>query len=111
MFFLSTYNLFLLIIPECDIGLYGIRCNETCGNCRNESQCSNVNGTCLTGCNAGFKGDLCKTRKYANIRMHADIPLQHDFFGERMQPHHATPNIKTYTCVCFHSIYHPCSYF
>lgn len=57
------YKLFLLIIPECERWLYGIECSETCGHCRDVSQCSNVNGTCLTGCDAGFKGDLCKTGK------------------------------------------------
>ncbi|XP_052694168.1 multiple epidermal growth factor-like domains protein 10 [Crassostrea angulata] len=45
----------------CDSGSYGVDCNEICGNCLNESQCSNVNGTCFTGCNAGYEGDLCKT--------------------------------------------------
>lgn len=57
------YKLFLLIIPECERGFYGIECSETCGHCGDVSQCSNVNGTCLSGCDAGFKGDLCKTGK------------------------------------------------
>lgn len=38
----------------------------------------NVNGSCLTGCDAGFKGDLCKTRQYANIEMHVEIAFQHE---------------------------------
>lgn len=50
-------------IEECDRGSYGVECNETCGHCCDVSQCSNVNGTCLTGCDAGFEGDLCKTRE------------------------------------------------
>ncbi|XP_052693255.1 multiple epidermal growth factor-like domains protein 10 isoform X1 [Crassostrea angulata] len=45
----------------CDRGLYGSECNETCGHCRDVNQCSNINGTCLTGCDAGYLGDLCKT--------------------------------------------------
>lgn len=55
------YKILHLIIPECDKGSYGTACNETCGHCRTVSQCSNVNGKCLTGCEAGLKGDLCKT--------------------------------------------------
>lgn len=46
---------------ECDVGSYGYDCNETCGHCRDVSQCSNINGTCLTGCDAGYQGDTCKT--------------------------------------------------
>eukprot|EP00105_Crassostrea_gigas_P042813 XP_019926961.1 PREDICTED: uncharacterized protein LOC109619993 [Crassostrea gigas] len=52
---------------ECDKGWYGIGCNETCGHCRNESQCSNDNGTCEAGCDAGFTGDQCKTCEYTGI--------------------------------------------
>lgn len=48
----------------CDRGLYGIECNETCGNCRDADQCSNTNGSCLTGCDDGYQGDLCRTRLY-----------------------------------------------
>lgn len=48
----------------CDKGLYGYDCKETCGYCRDVNQCSNLNGTCLTGCVAGFKKGLCKTCKY-----------------------------------------------
>lgn len=50
-----------IIIVECDKGLYGIGCSETCGHCRDVNQCFHINGTCLTGCDAGYKGDLCKT--------------------------------------------------
>lgn len=60
---LKRCNLYLKINLECDKGLYGIECNETCGQCRDLNQCSNVNGTCFTGCDAGFWGDLCKTRE------------------------------------------------
>lgn len=52
-----------IIFSGCDGGSYGNECNETCGNCSDVNQCSHINGTCLTGCYAGYKGDLCKTRK------------------------------------------------
>lgn len=38
-----------------------------CGHCHDMDQCLNVNGTCATGCGPGYRGDLCKTRKYAEI--------------------------------------------
>lgn len=46
---------------HCEIGTYGVDCNETCGHCRDLNQCSYTNGTCFTGCNAGYHGDQCKT--------------------------------------------------
>lgn len=48
-------------IKECNRGWYGIGCNKTCGHCRNENQCSNVNGICETECDVGFEVDQCKT--------------------------------------------------
>lgn len=48
---------------ECDNGWYGFECNETCGHCRNVTNCSNIDGICLNGCAAGFEGNLCKTRE------------------------------------------------
>ena len=41
------------------MGYYGYNCNRTCGHCMNLTQCSPVNGTCLTGCAAGFFGPSC----------------------------------------------------
>uniref|UniRef100_A0A8W8P3B7 Scavenger receptor class F member 2 n=1 Tax=Magallana gigas TaxID=29159 RepID=A0A8W8P3B7_MAGGI len=45
----------------CDKGSYGSQCKEICGHCRDTDQCSNINGTCLTGCDAGYQGNLCRT--------------------------------------------------
>lgn len=45
---------------ECDVGLYGYNCNETCGHCMDKLQCSHVKGTCETGCKAGYSGQTCK---------------------------------------------------
>lgn len=47
----------------CGDGFYGNQCNNKCGYCRDIDQCSPVNGTCLTGCDAGYQGDRCETRK------------------------------------------------
>lgn len=48
-------------LSGCEIGTYGVDCNKTCGHCRDLHQCSHTNGTCLTGCVAGYQGSLCKT--------------------------------------------------
>ena len=48
----------------CSEGWYGFDCNETCGNCYDQSECHPVNGTCSNGCNDGFLGKLCKTCMY-----------------------------------------------
>lgn len=52
-----------IFISECPAGSYGDACNETCGNCRDGNTCDRVNGTCLTGCDAGYEGDLCAIRE------------------------------------------------
>lgn len=54
----------MLFILACKKGSFGIDCNETCGHCRDINKCSNVHGTCLTGCADGYEGNLCNARKY-----------------------------------------------
>ncbi|XP_048749812.2 multiple epidermal growth factor-like domains protein 10 [Ostrea edulis] len=44
---------------ECAAGLYGTRCSLTCGDCRDEAACNNINGSCPEGCSAGRRGDRC----------------------------------------------------
>lgn len=56
-------NILLRLLSACDEGSFGDNCSETCGYCRGVNQCSNINGTCLTGCSAGYQGHLCKTRE------------------------------------------------
>lgn len=51
---------FIHLYLECDVGHYGYNCNETCGHCIDPRQCSNVKGTCLSGCKAGYSGQTCK---------------------------------------------------
>lgn len=46
----------------CDKGWYGRECSESCGQCRDVDKCLNTNGTCLTGCSAGYRGHRCRTR-------------------------------------------------
>ncbi|XP_078330554.1 uncharacterized protein LOC111113675 [Crassostrea virginica] len=46
---------------ECEFATYGDQCKETCGQCQDLTKCHYKNGTCLTGCRAGYHGALCKT--------------------------------------------------
>lgn len=55
---------FFITHVACDKGFYGVDCNEKCGSCHDVSQCFHINGTCLTGCSAGYQGEFCKTREY-----------------------------------------------
>lgn len=51
------------VFTACNTGSYGIDCKERCGHCLDVYKCSYTNGVCLTGCVAGYQGNLCKTRE------------------------------------------------
>ena len=53
----------VIFVLACDPGKYGYRCNDTCGQCRDKGMCFHTNGSCLSGCDTGYYGDLCKTGK------------------------------------------------
>lgn len=53
-----------IISIACNTGSYGIDCKERCSNCLDVYKCLYTNGTCLTGCVAGYQGNLCKTREF-----------------------------------------------
>lgn len=50
-------------LADCEMGTYGVDCNETCGLCRDLNHCFNTNGTFLNGCYDGYQGAQCKTGK------------------------------------------------
>ena len=52
-----------IFVLECTGNTYGENCSETCGNCLGGEQCNIVNGTCETGCAAGWLGQMCMTGK------------------------------------------------
>lgn len=54
----------------CDKGSYGIECKETCGQCRETDQCSVTDGSFLTGCDAGYHGELCRESVYTVTQLH-----------------------------------------
>lgn len=41
--------------------MFGEGCAKRCGHCRNDTctHCNHVNGSCLNGCEAGYKGNHC----------------------------------------------------
>lgn len=59
-----TKSLISILFLACDKGLYGHGCKETCGHCRDVQECFDINVTCVTGCNAVYHKDLCKTSAY-----------------------------------------------
>ncbi|KAL8605912.1 hypothetical protein ACOMHN_059702 [Nucella lapillus] len=44
---------------ECPSGYYGAGCNQTCGQCRNNSECRHDTGVCTGQCAGGFTGLYC----------------------------------------------------
>lgn len=50
----------------CEKGYYGRECSYTCGHCLDKNECFHTNGTCLSGCEFGYIGDLCKTSMFIN---------------------------------------------
>nr|XP_034321631.1 receptor-type tyrosine-protein phosphatase epsilon-like isoform X2 [Crassostrea gigas] len=46
----------------CDATWYGAGCKFQCGHCFGENNCHHVKGSCLSGCQKGFTGDLCFNR-------------------------------------------------
>jgi hypothetical protein len=58
-----TCNDHVNIFTECDGRKYGVKCQEDCGYCLELEQCHHINGTCLRGCNPGYKGLPCNESK------------------------------------------------
>lgn len=52
---------------DCERGSYGVGCIEHCGHCLDVDKCSHINGSCSTGCDAGYYGGLCKKRKLLTV--------------------------------------------
>ena len=61
MLYFNIETFLVMLLLDCDPGRYGYRCNDTCGHCRDQNKCFHTNGSCLTGCDTGYYGDLCKT--------------------------------------------------
>ncbi|ELU12972.1 hypothetical protein CAPTEDRAFT_193075 [Capitella teleta] len=46
-------------VTVCEVGFYGVNCEEECGRCKDDF-CSSDDGHCSDGCQIWFIGDLCK---------------------------------------------------
>lgn len=57
----SSSNIFLACPPL----KYGENCSELCGNCFDNLPCNHIDGTCMKGCQEGFRGQRCRTSKSA----------------------------------------------
>ena len=53
------YQIRILLLIECDGGMFGHNCSQSCGKCFNNEQCHHINGTCLNGCDSGYSGTNC----------------------------------------------------
>ena len=49
---------YLLIFTECE-GTFGDNCSNSCGFCFGKEHCHPLNGTCMNGCDSGYKGQQC----------------------------------------------------
>lgn len=56
----NTTKLFLLACPT---GHYGVNCSDTCSPHCQADTCDHVTGVCISGCEDGYKGQLCRKRK------------------------------------------------
>ena len=63
---INILQYFLYFLSGCPYGFFG----ETCANSCNSkcTGCSNVNGSCLSGCHPGWKGDYCQESKYVPVK-------------------------------------------
>lgn len=59
----NKYEAELYFETACSAGFYGPDCRQKCGNCLDVNKCLHTNGVCLTGCDVGYQGALCKTRE------------------------------------------------
>lgn len=59
--FLITYLSFMSTSSEieCIAGFYGDECSSDCGHCLNNTACHHVTGTCVNGCEPGYKAPNC----------------------------------------------------
>ena len=61
-------------------GLFGEKCNGTCGNCSNGDPCHHINGSCLHGCDPNYQGLFCtegnKVRHVKKIIYHPNFTFK-----------------------------------
>ena len=59
----SHSSKYVIMFSECSVNTFGQNCSRTCGHCLGAERCNHIDGTCETGCAAGWQGRLCLTGK------------------------------------------------
>lgn len=49
---------------------YGEKCSTPCGNCLGLAQCHHLNGTCMDGCDPGYKDSACNVGRNVVIEIY-----------------------------------------
>lgn len=61
LFFIMQHGFLFLV---CELYKYGPNCTEDCGHCKHSRSCSIDTGVCPDGCEEGWTGEHCDTRRY-----------------------------------------------
>lgn len=80
--FLLNFFLILFKISECNNKRYGRNCKQPCGTCLNKAQCNPFNGTCMNGCDIGFRTPRCKGTRpklYCFAPLNSDLVFSFSF--------------------------------
>lgn len=62
LFIKNVFYVVLFTFTECSNVKFEDGCYRDCGYCRNMSQCHHENGSCVNGCEPGYKQYDCKQR-------------------------------------------------
>ena len=81
---LSITLLFTSLLIECLKGTYGINCSHLCGHCSDIYHCSIADGTCQTGCKAGYKGPHCQEGIF--ISLYSNIYIKNTVMRPKVPP-------------------------
>lgn len=61
------------ITIECENHMFEPECNGSCGNCRKREDCHHINGSCLSGCKEGYKGEKCMEGTCIHVYLTASL--------------------------------------
>lgn len=70
------FRLIFIVLPVCLHGFFGHDCSEQCHQAC--IGCNHVNGSCVSGCKQGWKGDVCREGIFF-YEMRFDIDKEHTF--------------------------------
>ena len=61
-----------LLFAACSSGKYGMNCNSTCGQCKDDA-CDILSGNCTEGCMDDYYGPLCKECEFPFINYYLPV--------------------------------------